>query len=262
MAGGASWRRGKVGEVAAERLPALGLGLAASRPAAPQRRLRSGDQERDGVRHRATAQRDEDDVAPAGRGRAPAVDAHPQEHHRRESEQGDAYADHDEPLAHVPAALLDRRRHLLLEGLEALAVRLAVAFDLLAELREPLSVGVDDGIDDPRHGSLERRRLHRLVAGRDEQVGDVLVAKPAPDGALGRDRRRLVAATADEVEERRRELVRARHGLLLHERRDERRLRVRRRRLLVLAVVARPHLAAVEEPDEGHQTPVPAPARA
>src|SRR6185503_18442377 len=60
-------------------------------------------------------------------------------------------------------------------------------------------------------------------------------------------------AAADQVEERGRELVRAGCRVLPDERRHERRLGVRGRRLLVLAVVAGRALAAVEKPDEQDQ---------
>ena len=77
------------------------------------------------------------------------------------------------------------------------------------------------------------------------------MAQPAPDRPLRRRRLRLVDAAPDEVEERRRELVRAGLASLAQERRDERGLGVGRRLLLVLAVVAGPALAADEPEDDG-----------
>ena len=70
-----------------------------------------------------------------------------------------------------------------------------------------------------------------------------------PGRALGRDALGLVATAADQVEEGRGELVRADARPLRDERRHERRVELGRRLLLVLAVVADLHLAAVEAVD-------------
>ena len=79
---------------------------------------------------------------------------------------------------------------------------------------------------------------------------DVLRAQPGPDLSLRRRRLRLVDAAADEVEQRRRELVRSCLAALAEQRGDERGLGVGRRLLLVLAVVAGATLAP-HEPEDG-----------
>ena len=68
----------EVRQVAAERLPALGLGLAGLRPAPPERRLRALRSARAmAFADCAASERDEHDVAPAGRrGRQPSIPIH------------------------------------------------------------------------------------------------------------------------------------------------------------------------------------------
>src|SRR5581483_11629571 len=66
-----------------ERVPTLRLGLPGRRPPAPHADPRERDGEHGRVRDRAAAERGEDDVAPAGRRRAPAVDRDPEQYDRR-----------------------------------------------------------------------------------------------------------------------------------------------------------------------------------
>ena len=242
----------KVGQVAAEGVPALGLLLARPRTAAPHADPRRGPDEDGRVRECATAERGEHDVAPARRRRAPAGDRDRQEDDPDDDEDGDP--EHDDPDAgvHVPPVPLDRRPDVRLEALEALAVGGAVGGDPLAEARERLRSLREDVVDDLGDGVLERGQL-RPVTARELEVGDLLVTEPAPDALLGRDGLRGVAAAPDQVEERRGELERAGLGLLAEERRHERRLGVGRRLLLVLAVVAAPALAPVDRPDDRHE---------
>ena len=125
--------------------------------------------------------------------------------------------------------------------------RLALVLDLVAEAGEPLAAAVEHAVDDVRDVALPRAELAVLARGHLE-VGDRLVSQAAPDRALGRRRHGLVDAAPDQVEERRRELVRAGLAALPEQRGDEGRLRIGGRLLLVLAVVAGAALAA-EEPE-------------
>ena len=181
------------------------------------------------------------------------MDPGPEQDDRENGEHTDADGNQPAPAARVPAARVDLRGDLGLEAREARAVARAVALDRLPKLGEPLALALDHRIDHLGHGRLEVGQLQCRVAHGHLKVGNVLVAEPAPDLALGRDGDRLVAAAADQVEERRRELVRAGRLLLAQQRRHERRLGVGRRLLLVLAVVARLSLPPVDEPDERHQ---------
>ena len=136
-----------------------------------------------------------------------------------------------------------------LEALEARRHRGPVVLDLAAELRQPLRAVGEDVVDDVRDGRLPRGELDRRSV-RELEIGDVLVPEAAPDAALGRDLARVVVAAPDQVEDRRGELERARLAALPQQRRDERRLGVRRRLLLVLAVVACADLASEAPEDE------------
>src|SRR6188508_2259788 len=239
---------GEVREVAAERLPALGLGLAGGRPAAPERRFRGREDERGRVRGRAEAQRDPDYVAPARRGRAEPVDPGRQQHDREPGEDEERDPEDGEASAREPALRVDRVVDGLLEVGEALAVAAAVGLDALAELAQPVLAAREHRVDHLGYGRLEPRQRNARVPESELEVRDVLVAQAAPELALGRDRRRLVATAADQVEQRGRELVRARLRLLRDERWDKSGLGLGRRRLLVLAVVARRPLTPVEPP--------------
>ena len=111
-------------------------------------------------------------------------------------------------------------------------------------------LAVEHRVDDVRDVVLPRRQLLAHRRRESSRSDDGLRAEPPPDRPLGRGRLRLVDAAPDEVEERRRELVRPGLAALAQERRDERGLRVGRGLLLVLAVVARPALAP-EDPEDG-----------
>ena len=154
-------------------------------------------------------------------------------------------ADRAEPAAPV---------HLVVDGalerLEARRHRRPLVLDPLAEAREPLGAAVEHAVDDVRDvvaptavsccGSpAESSRSATSSVRRPPQIFRSVVTGS-----------RLVVAAADEVEERRRELVRAGLAALAEQRRDERGLGVGRRLLLVLAVVARSPLAAEEPEDE------------
>ena len=88
------------------------------------------------------------------------------------------------------------------------------------------------------------------VSERQLEVRDLLRLQPAPDLPFRRHRLGAIAATPDQVEQRRRELERPRRAALGEETRHERRLGLGRRLLLVLPVVARPVLPAAAPPDE------------
>ena len=95
----------------------------------------------------------------------------------------------------------------------------------------------------------------RLARGHLE-VGELLRVEAAPGRALGGRGRRVVRLAPDQVEERRRELERARAAALREQARHEGGRGVGRRLLLVLAVVAGAPLASVEPPD-GERGPRP-----
>ena len=84
----------------------------------------------------------------------------------------------------------------------------AVLLDPVAEERETLGGLGDDRVDHLCDGRFEGldRGLH--VSERQLEIRDLLRLQPAPDLPLGRHRRRAVAATPDQVEERGRELER------------------------------------------------------
>jgi len=125
--------------------------------------------------------------------------------------------------------------------------------DSVAEAREPLGAVDDDRVDDLSDRCLECLHGRFHVSERELEVGDLLRLQPAPDLPLGRHLVGAVAPAPDQVEERRRELVRAGRLLLAQQRGHERRLSVGRRLLLVLTVVGRLPLPPVDEPDERRQ---------
>ena len=123
--------------------------------------------------------------------------------------------------------------------------RLALVFDLVAEAREAFAAAVEHAVDDVGDVALPGSELSILSCGELE-VRDRLAPEPGPDRPLGRRRLGFVDATTHEVEERGRELVRARLASLSKERGNECGLGIGRRLLLVLAVVSRAALAAHE----------------
>ena len=139
-------------------------------------------------------------------------------------------------LNQLPAR--DLRADSRLEGREALRVRSPVVLDPVAEEREALRPLGEDGVDDLGDRRLERLDRRFDVAERELEIRDLLGLEAAPDLPLGRHRLGAVAAAADQVEQRRRELERTRRAALGEQRRDERGLGLGRRLLLVLAVVA------------------------
>ena len=155
-----------------------------------------------------------------------------EEQEQRERERDGAARDEPLPVAGLGA---DVR----LERGEVLAHRLAVVLDPLAEPRQPLGAVLDHAVDDVGDRALPgRQRLVGLRRPRARGRRRSRCRRPPQIDALGRHRRRGEDAAADQVEERRRELERARLAALPQQRRDERRLGVGRRLLLVLAVVA------------------------
>ena len=114
-----------------------------------------------------------------------------------------------------------------------------LGFDSVSEPREPFRAADEDVVDDLCDGRLECLHRRLDIVERELEIGDLLRLQPAPDPPLGRDGLRAIAPASDQVEERRRELERPRRSSLREERGNESRLRLGRRLLLVLAVVAR-----------------------
>ena len=138
-------------------------------------------------------------------------------------------------ISRVSTSLVDRA----LERLEPRRHRRPLVLDPIAEARQPLGASVEHARRRHPRRRPPRRELDLRLARRELEVGDVLAPEAAPDLALRRRRCRAVVPAPDEVEERRRELERPGLASLAEEHRDERRLRLRRRLLLPLAVVRR-----------------------
>ena len=127
----------------------------------------------------------------------------------------------------VPLALLDRGRDARLERREPRGVRGPVRRDLLAELAQPLAVGVERRSRSPRRRAPPTGRAPRSRRpSSGARSATVSCFSPPHDLLLGVDGRRLVAAAPDQVEQRGRELVRAGRLVLAEERRDQRGLDV------------------------------------
>jgi hypothetical protein len=227
----------KVDEVAPERLPALGFGLRLGSPLAPHRHRSNRGQHDDCVHERADAERKQQHGRPRREDRVVAVASDREQDQPRDRERRRPQHERAEPGVRKPIPLSNRGTDVVLELLEPLRVLNTVVLDPVAEAGEPLGPIADHVVHDACDCFLEGLEL-LLRALRELEVRHVLGAEPAPDGALGRDGCRRVHAAPDQVEERRRELVRADGAALCDERRHERRLELRRRLLLVLAVVA------------------------
>ena len=185
---------------------------------------------------RADAERDQDDVAPARRERTEAVDADQSSTTASDGEDERARRRAHHAAASEPAPLV----------IVSPTCVLKLVKRVLSSRGPPRSGrgtwrGAPARPRAPSRRPRPRPARRRQAVGRSPahqlEVGDVLVPEPGPGLPLGRDRLRLVAAAADQVEERRRELVRAQLAALAQQRRHERGLGVARRRLLVLAVV-------------------------
>ena len=130
--------------------------------------------------------------------------------------------------------------------------RLALVLDPVAESREVLRPPVEHAVDDVGDLALPRARAAGPYAGESARSDTVSCLRPPQIERSVVVRLGRVDALADQVEERRRELVRARLAALAEQRRYERGRRVGRRLLLVLAVVAGSSLAS-EEPEHGEE---------
>ena len=239
----------EVGQVAAERLPALGLEFAGLRAAAPQPPLGERADHQHGV-HRPPRPRAPSRTTSLQRGydRAPAVD--------RDANSDDADRDEGDQRARragrrrraEPLAAARSRSPPRLERREARSSpsRSAAICSRNRDSRSEPPSSTSSTTSATAAPSPQRRR----VPGGELEIGDRLRAEASPRRRpLGRDRLRGVDAAPDQVEQRRRELERAGLPALAQQRRHERGPRVRRRLLLVLAVVAGPQLAT-EEPED------------
>ena len=151
----------EVGQIAAERLPALGLGLRLARAAAPELPLGQRPDQHGRVEERADGQGEQDGVAPARVDRAPAVDREVGQHHADSREDEHADAERERAHGREPAPLAHLRAHARLERREALRHRLTFLLDLLAEAREPLGAAVQHSVDDVGDVALPRRQRQR-----------------------------------------------------------------------------------------------------
>ena len=225
-------------------------GSAGTPPSAPPRASPSRERRRHSLRwvsapstiaaftNAATAEPQQDDVAPARVHGAPAVrprrrEAPPSATNRtRATTSGTAPRE----MNHLRCRPRCRR---CLERREAGAHRGAVA---PRSARGSARAARCPRLDDPSTTSATSRS--QAVSGRraspaaSSRSATLSCAQAGPGGPFGRHRRRRVHTAADQVEERRGELERARPRRPGAAASDERRLRVRRRLLLVLAVVA------------------------
>ena len=135
-------------------------------------------------------------------------DAHGKQHDGEEGEDGDPDGENHRAAVVEPALLVDRLGDVALERGEALGIGRPFLGDPVAELGEPLRLIRDDAVDHVGDVVLERRELRAVSLG-DLEVGHVCLLQPAEGRGLGRDRRGLVTAAPDQVEQRRGELVRA-----------------------------------------------------
>ena len=205
----------KVRQVAPERLPALRLELRLRAPPPPEPPAEGrGDPEQQGVGDEARADGDQDDVAPPRGDGAEAVNADDEQHDAGNAEQGGCDPEHGGAAVIEPALGLHRRGDALLERGEALGVLRPILLDPVAEARQPLGPALEDRRDDSLDRLLERRDVRQAVTHGELEVGHVLVTEAAPRRPRGRHGNRLESPPADQVEERRRELVRARLAAL------------------------------------------------
>jgi len=180
---------------------------------------------------------------------AEAGKADPEQQGGQEREEEDREHEGAEAGPDVPLPAVDRLRHARLERAEALAVRRAALRDPVPELRQALGSVGEHVVHDVRDRLLERGEPHVGIALADLQVGHRLAAEASPLLLVRRHGRRLVAPAPEQVEQRRRELERARVAVLAQQGRYERGLEVRGRLLLVLAVVLGLPLAPGPPPD-------------
>ena len=148
----------------------------------------------------------------------PVAYAEEDEHATGEREEDDRDDERDRARRPEPREPIGLRRDGVLERREAAVHRLSLVLDLVAEAREPLAAAVEHAVDDVGDVSLPCAQL-AILPGGELEVGDRLVAQTAPDGLLRRRRHGLVDAAAHEVEQRGRELVRARLASLSQQRR-------------------------------------------
>ena len=124
---------------------------------------------------------------------------------------------------------------------------------VFADVRERRRALGREAVEDLGHRLLDDAQLDALVAAREIDVVDLLVAQAGERRLLARDRRHLVAAAAHQLEERRRQLVATGDDALGEQRGHERGREVVRRLVHVLGRRAGRVLAAeapVGEPAE------------
>ncbi len=202
-----SW---EVGEVAAERLPALGLLLARARPPPPgaaveheraEAERRVGDQ--------AGADADEQDVRVARVDGAPVAHARGRRAARPRAAKrttattsGTAPVDRNQRAADrlVATRALERREAPCIDSRSS---------SISSRKRESRSLPPSSTPSTTSATSRSHARSSRSSPAESSRSEIVSVSQAAPDRALGRRRHGLVDASADQVEERRRELVRA-----------------------------------------------------
>ena len=194
-------------EVAAERVPALGLERSALRPTSPELAARGGAEEHSRVDERGQREPEQHHVAPPRVDGAPAVDRDEREHRPDRHEQDDPGDERHQ--TERPAPVCDLAADGRLEALEPRRHRRAFVLDLLPELRQAPAASVEHVVHHRVDRLLPGRQLDRRALG-DLEVGDSLGAEPGPDAPLRRDGLRGVVAAPDQVEQRRGELERAR----------------------------------------------------
>ena len=148
----------EVGQVPAERVPALRVGLGVGPAPPPQSDRERGCAGDACVHERADAEREQHDRLPRRRDARPAPLAHREEDPAEHAEDHDRADERDQPRVREPVAVPDLRADRLLEVLEPLRVRRAVVLDPVAELREPLGTVGEDVVDDVRDLGLVRRQ--------------------------------------------------------------------------------------------------------
>ena len=248
---------GELVEVVAEPFPLLGGGL--NRRAAPAPH-RSGHQEHDqGVECECGAGARDEEIAPHEGWVGEPGDAQGQEPSPASRKTTNESHFTDDPVIApeqpLPRLVADGRFERLGASVEPHPVALGQILDRVGDLGERSRPLGGEAVEDLDDGLLDDGQVEALVAAREVDVVDLLVAQAGERRLLARDVGHLVATAPHELEQRRGQLVAAGHDALGEQRRHERRGQVVGRLVHVLRRRAGRVLAAVALVREPAQEP-------
>ena len=175
----------------------------------------------------------------------------PASRHSHDEEPETREKQHASDCERVPAAGLDRLLDRVSEDAEAKHV-LRLLLEATAEPRKAHGTVSHGIVEDPGHRHLKVGERHASVTTAELKIDPATGGRPVSSLSSG-DRLGVEVAAADEIEQRRRELVRLRRHRATEKRRHEGGGRIGRRSLLVLAVVARPRVGPKEQDDHDEE---------